>query len=42
VQAALPQKNAQGPFPYPDFNPTKPDLSKLPAIGQPEAKTVAI
>jgi hypothetical protein len=41
-QRALAQKKAQGPFPYPDFNPTKPDLSKLPAIAQSEAKTVTI
>ena len=25
-------KRAQGPFPYPDFNPTAPDPSKLPLI----------
>ena len=30
--AALAQKKAQGPFPYPDFNPTAPDPSKLPLI----------
>jgi hypothetical protein len=39
---ALAQKNAQGPFPYPDFNPTQPDLSLLPSIAQSEAKTVTI
>jgi hypothetical protein len=41
-QRALAQKKAQGPFPYPDFNPTKPDLSKLPAIAQFEGQTVTI
>ena len=41
-QTALAQKKAQGPFPYPSFNPTKPDLSKLPAIGRLEARTVQI
>lgn len=30
--AALAQKKAQGEFPYPDFNPTDPDPSKLPLI----------
>ena len=42
VEGALAQKKAQGPFPFPDFNPTKPDLSKLPAIATSEAKTVTI
>jgi hypothetical protein len=41
-EAALAQKKAQGPFPYPDFNPTQPDLSKLPSIAPFEAKTVTI
>jgi hypothetical protein len=41
-ESALAQKKAQGPFPYPDFNPTQPDLSKLPEIAQFEAKTVEI
>lgn len=41
-QAALAQKKSQGPFPYPDFNPTKPGLSKLPAIAAVEATTVNI
>ena len=41
-EGALAQKKAQGPFPFPDFNPTKPDLSKLPAIATSEAKTVTI
>src|SRR5215212_9782266 len=26
---ALADKRAQGPFPYPDFNPTSPDPAKL-------------
>lgn len=30
--AALAQKQAQGEFPYPDFNPTDPDPSTLPLI----------
>ena len=41
-RAALTQKRARGAFPYPDFNPTQPDLSKLPSIGRLEAKTVKI
>lgn len=41
-ETALSQKKAQGPFPYPDFNPTQPDLSKLPSIARLEAKTVKI
>jgi hypothetical protein len=41
-QAALEQKQAQGQFPYPDFNPTQPDLSKLPGIAEFEATTVTI
>ena len=40
--AALAQKKAQGAFPYPDFNPTKPDVLKLPGIAAFEAKTVTI
>jgi len=40
--AALAQKKARGAFPYPDFNPTKPDPSKLPGIAAFEAKTVTI
>jgi hypothetical protein len=41
-ESALAQKKGQGPFPYPDFNPTTPDLSKLPDIATFEAKTVEI
>jgi len=41
-RAALAQKRAQGSFPYPAFNPTRPDLSKLPRIARFEAKTVKI
>jgi hypothetical protein len=33
-QAAVARKDAQGPFPYPDFNPTEPDASKLPDIAR--------
>jgi hypothetical protein len=36
------RKKEKGPFPFPDFNPTKPDLSNLPAIATSEAKTVTI
>ncbi|MEP7033451.1 MAG: hypothetical protein ABI879_05670 [Actinomycetota bacterium] len=41
-ESALAQKKALGPFPFPDFNPTAPDLSKLPDIARSEAKTVEI
>ena len=41
-RSVLSQKRALGPFPYPDFNPTQPDLSKLPSIARLEAKTVQI
>jgi hypothetical protein len=40
-QAALARNEAQGPFPYPDFNPTQPDASKLPDIARYLAETVA-
>jgi hypothetical protein len=40
--AALAQKKAQGAFPYPNFNPTRPDRSKLPGIARFEATTVKI
>jgi hypothetical protein len=33
-QAALAQKEAQGPFPYPTFNPSQPDPSKLPDVAR--------
>ncbi|MGZ8640700.1 MAG: hypothetical protein ACXWYF_04505 [Actinomycetota bacterium] len=39
-QAALARKKAQGPFPYPDFNPTQPDASKLPEIARFLTETV--
>jgi hypothetical protein len=41
-RTVLGQKKAQGPFPFPNFNPTRPDRSKLPAISRLEAKTVTI
>jgi hypothetical protein len=41
-ETALKEKKAQGPFPYPDFNPTRPDRSKLPGIARFEARTVMI
>jgi hypothetical protein len=34
--AAFAQKKAV-PFPYPDFNPTQPDTSKLPGVARYEA-----
>ena len=40
--AALAQKKGQGAFPYPKFNPTRPDGSKLPGIARFEAETVNI
>jgi hypothetical protein len=41
-KTVLSQKRKQGPFPYPDFNPTRPDLSKLPSIARMEGTTVKI
>jgi hypothetical protein len=41
-RSALAQKTAQGPFPYPRFNPTRPDLSKLRGIARLETQTVKI
>jgi hypothetical protein len=32
---------AQGPFPYPSFDPSHPDVTDLPGIAAYEAKTVA-
>jgi hypothetical protein len=40
--AALEQKEAQGELPLSGFNPTQPDLSKLPTISLFEAATVTI
>ena len=31
---ALALKHAQGAFPFPDFNPTKPDIARFPAVAQ--------
>ena len=31
-RASAAQKDAQGAFPYPDFNPTRPDWSKYPDV----------
>jgi hypothetical protein len=39
---ALAEKKAEPPFPFPTFNPTKPDVSKLQAIGRYEAGGVQI
>jgi hypothetical protein len=41
-KTALDAKKTQGPFPFPAFNPTRPDRSKLPAIGRFEETTVVI
>jgi hypothetical protein len=41
-KAATAQKNAEGPFPYPDFNPTRPDWSKYPGIARALVKTPVI
>src|SRR2546430_1771267 len=41
-RAAFAQKKAHGPFPFPNFNPTRPDRSKLPAIGRLDAQTARI
>ena len=32
--SALADKRAQGPFPYPDFNPTRPDPSRLANVAR--------
>ena len=37
--AAVIMKQAQGPFPFPDFNPTKPDVSKLGQVADYLEKT---
>jgi hypothetical protein len=39
---ALADKKAEPPFPFRDFNPTNPDISKLSAIGRYELKGVQI
>ena len=39
---ALAEKKVEPPFPFRDFNPTKPDISKLPAIGRYESRGVQI
>jgi hypothetical protein len=39
---ALAQKKAERPFPFESFNPTKPDIAKLPAIGRYERQGVRI
>jgi hypothetical protein len=41
-QRALAAKKAEPPFPFADFNPTKPDLSKLPTIARYEERGVQI
>src|SRR6476661_9501713 len=40
-RAALAQKHAEGHFPYPDFNPTKPNPSQFPGVAQFFTKAVA-
>ena len=42
LQDGCGQKNAQGPFPYPDFNPTRPDWSKYPGVAAALVKTPVI
>jgi hypothetical protein len=37
---AVAAKDAQRPFPFPDFNPSRPDVSKLPIIATYLAETV--
>ena len=37
--AAVVMKRAEGPFPFPDFNPTKPDVSKLGRVADYLEKT---
>lgn len=39
---ALDEKKAEPPFPFLSFNPTKPDVTKLQAIGRYEARGVEI
>jgi hypothetical protein len=40
-RAALTQKHAEGPFPYPDFNPSQPDPSELPGVAPFFTKAIA-
>jgi hypothetical protein len=40
-EAAHLMKQDEGPFPFPDFNPTKPDVSKLGAVADYLEKTAA-
>ena len=37
--AAVVMKQAEGPFPFPDFNPTKPDVAKLGQVADYLEKT---
>jgi hypothetical protein len=39
--AAHVMKQAEGPFPFPDFNPTRPDTARLPAVADYLEKTAA-
>ena len=41
-KASADQMDAQGPFPYPNFNPTRPDWSKYPGVPQALLKTPEI
>jgi len=41
-EQVLSKKKAEPGFPFPAFNPTKPDPSKLPAIGRYESRGVQI
>jgi hypothetical protein len=40
-RAALAQKHAEGHFPYPDFNPTKPNPSEFPGVARFFTRAVA-
>jgi len=39
--AAVVMKQAEGPFPFPDFNPTKPDVARLGQVADYLEKTAA-
>ena len=41
-ERALARKDAQGKFPYPDFNPTRPDWVRYPGVAGALAKTPGI
>ena len=41
-KTAAAQKKAEGPFPYPAFNPTRPDWSRFPGVADALIKTPEI